>query len=287
MVLRVGLVGRGRWGGNIERTLLSLPGVSVVPLARGVRRPTGLDAVAVATTSASHAEMAVPYIEAGIATFVEKPMATSLADCTRIADAARRSGAVVFVGHVYLYHPAFTTALKLLPDLGAVRHLTCIGMNDNPRSDSSVLWDWLPHDLSMAHAIFGCGPDRVACRHVSGDVIPQAAVAEFRYGDATARCEVSWLSPQRRRQVTIECEGGQLKLDAYASPALTMRTRNGNEQAVPVDQSELPLTLELQAFLHAVRTGQPDPLQITMGASVVRSIVAAERSMAAGSELQV
>ena len=154
MALRLGLVGRGRWGRNIERTLLTFPDVSVAVIAKGENPRTGLDGVLIATQSAVHAEIALPYIEAGIATFIEKPMTTAPADAERIRNAAERSGAIVFVGHILLYHPAFLAALDLLPSLGTVRYLLCEGMNGNPRTDSSVLWDWLPHDLSIARAIF-------------------------------------------------------------------------------------------------------------------------------------
>ena len=66
------------------------------------------------------------------------------ADHLVIATPAAQSsaeGAIVFVGHIYLFHPAFLTALDLLPDLGPVRYVLCEGMNSNPRRDSSVLWD--------------------------------------------------------------------------------------------------------------------------------------------------
>src|ERR1700704_6875527 len=111
MALHLGLVGRGRWGRNIERTLLTFPDVSVTTIARRETPPAGLDGVLIATQSATHAEVAIPYIEAGIATFIEKPMTTTVSDAERIRDAAERSGAVIFVGHIFLYHPAFLAAL--------------------------------------------------------------------------------------------------------------------------------------------------------------------------------
>src|SRR4029079_18976719 len=123
MALRLGLVGRGRWGQNIERTLLSLPDVSVLHIARGQSPPAGLDGVLIATQSATHAAVALPYIKAGIATFIEKPMATSVSDAEQIRDAAGLSGAPVFVGHIFLFHAAFLAALELLPTLGTVRYL--------------------------------------------------------------------------------------------------------------------------------------------------------------------
>ena len=88
----LGLVGHGRWGRNIERTLLTFPDVSVAVIAKGEKPRGGLDGVLIATQSAIHAEAAIPYIERRIPTFIEKPMATTLADAERIREAAERSG---------------------------------------------------------------------------------------------------------------------------------------------------------------------------------------------------
>jgi predicted dehydrogenase len=283
MALRLGLVGHGRWGRTIERTLLTFPDVSVTVIARGENPPAQLDGVLIATQSATHAETALPYIEAGIPTFIEKPMTTALADAERLRDAAERSGATVFVGHIFLFHPAFLAALDLLPSLGRVRHLRCEGMNNNPRTDSSVLWDWLPHDLSIARAIFDCDPDSVAGWSLSAGAEPDAALAKFQFGGTPVVCTVSWLSPARRRQVSIVCEDGTLILDDTAERRLALYDRQG-ALTYPAYSGDLPLTREMAAFLEAVQSGRADGRHVQTGVSIVRAIAAAEISIALGGQ---
>ena len=207
---------------NIERTLLSFPNISVQVLAKGEDSPGGLDGVLISTQSRTHAEVALPYIETGVATFIEKPMATSVADADRISDAARRSGALVFIGHIYLYNPAFLAALDLLPTLGAIRYLVCEGMNNSPRVNSSVLWDWLPHDLSMARAIFRHGPDYAAAWSLAGGCTPRAAIAKFQFSGVALVSTVSWLSPIRCKKMTIVCDGASLVFDDRAERRLSL-----------------------------------------------------------------
>jgi predicted dehydrogenase len=281
MTLRLGLVGRGRWGQKIERTVLSFPDVSVRIIGKEEAPPEGLDGVLIANQSAAHAQAALPYIEAGVPTFIEKPITTTVVDAERIRDAAKRSGAVVFVGHIFLYHPAFIAALQLLPSLGAIRYLLCEGTNDVPRTDSSVLWDCVPHDLSMAHAIFGHNPDRVAAWSLSGGVKSQAAVSIFQYGNTPLVSTVSWLSPVRRRQTTIVCENATLVFDDKAARQLALYGKNG-EVSHPVYSNELPLTLEMHAFLQAIRSGNADASHVEMGVAIVRAIAAAEESIGLG-----
>jgi len=279
MTLRLGLVGQGPWGRNIRRTLQTLNDVSVLVLAKGERLPSDCDGVLIATQSASHAEAALPCIEAGIATFIEKPMATSIADAERIHNAALRSGAIVFVGHIFLFHPAFLAALDLLPTLGSIRYLLCEGMNSRSRVDSSVLWDWLPHDLSMAHSILGRVPESVASWAISGGAIPKTAVSKFQFNGIALVSTVSWLSLVRRRQLTVVGDEATLVFDDTADRRLALYRKQG-DPIYPSYSAELPLTRELTAFVEAVRSGKNDLRHVALGTSIARSISAAERSIA-------
>ncbi|MBX9778443.1 MAG: Gfo/Idh/MocA family oxidoreductase [Xanthobacteraceae bacterium] len=280
MTLRIGLIGRGPWGRNIQRTLVSFPGVSVEPIGRGETASRDLDGVVIASVSATHAELALPYIEAGIPTFIEKPMATGVADARRICAAAERAAATVFVGHIHLHNPAFLALLDVQPRLGAIRSVACHGMNDRPRADTSVLWDWLPHDLSMALALFRRPPDRVSVTALGDAPATQAAVATFAFGNVPMVSTVSWRSPVRRQTMTVEAENGTLVFDDKAERKVTLR--QGDTVSYPTYADELPLTRELRLFIEAIRSGSGDHAQALQGAIIVAAIVAAEDSLAQG-----
>jgi UDP-N-acetylglucosamine 3-dehydrogenase len=283
MTIRLGLVGHGRWGRIIARTLQPFDDVSLKIIAKGEAPPPDLDGVIIANQSAVHAQAALPYIAKGIATFIEKPMATNVTDAENIRDTAMRSGAGVFVGHIFLHHPAFVAALRLLPSFGAVRYILGEGMNGRPRTDTSVLWDHLPHDLSMARAIFGCDPRSVTARTLSGGALPQAALSIFDYGDVPLVSTASWLSAVPRRPLTVVSEEATLVFDDKASRKLIICDREGI-RPVPDYSDELPLTAEMKAFLEAVRGRRPDTAEIDLGLAVVRAIAAAERSIELGGQ---
>ncbi len=279
MALRLGLVGRGRWGRNIERTLLSLPDVSLKVIARGQQPSQDLDGVLIATPSTSHADVALPYIANGIATFIEKPMATSVADAERIRETATRSGAGVFVGHIHLHNPAFQALLNVLPMLGAVRYVLGEGMNSDVRTDPSVLWDWLPHDLSMARAIFGKDPVSAAGWRLWGSPKTEAAVTKFMFGDVALLSTVSWHSPTKHKRLTISAEKGTIVFDDKAQRKLAVYATDG-AISYPEYDEELPLTREMHSFLEMIRLGAADRSHIDLGVAIVRMIAAAEGSIA-------
>jgi UDP-N-acetylglucosamine 3-dehydrogenase len=278
MSLRLGLVGHGRWGRNLERTLLSFSDVVLTVIAKGESPPPGLDGVLIATQSSTHAATALPFIEAGISTFIEKPMATTVFDARRIEAAARRTRSLVFVGHIFLYHPAFLAALELLPTMGDVRYLYCEGMNAQPRTDSSVLWDWLPHDLSMALTILKRRPESVMAWNLSGGSLPTAAVSKYQFGNIPVVCTTSWESPNPRRRTTVACQTATLIFDDKSERRLALYGPDGSITH-PTYSDELPLTLEVKAFINAVRSGKADPAQLQTGMTVVRAIAAAEESI--------
>ena len=65
----------------------------------------GIDAVAVNTPNALHAEHSIAALEAGKHVLVEKPMALSAADARRMLDAARAAGRQLVVGFQHRFEP--------------------------------------------------------------------------------------------------------------------------------------------------------------------------------------
>jgi predicted dehydrogenase len=64
---------------------------------------TEVDAAVVATPNALHAPQSVALLRAGKHVIVEKPMATSVAECDEMIDASRASGAFLMVAHCWRF----------------------------------------------------------------------------------------------------------------------------------------------------------------------------------------
>jgi predicted dehydrogenase len=76
----------------------------------------GLDAVLVSAPAATHAEITLAALEAGLHVFVEKPMCITLADADRIIGARARAGTIVQVGYMKRFDPAWERMLAELPE---------------------------------------------------------------------------------------------------------------------------------------------------------------------------
>ncbi len=111
------------------------------------------DLVCVATYSDSHADYAVAAMEAGAHVFVEKPLATTVADAQRVADCAARTGRKVVVGYILRHHPSWQRLIAEARDMGGPY---VFRLNLNQQSSGPT---WEVHKALMATTspIVDCG----------------------------------------------------------------------------------------------------------------------------------
>ena len=77
--------------------------------ARDLCSHTGVDAVIICSPNEFHADQAILALTAGKHVLVEKPMADNAADAAKMADAARRAGRVLALGHTFRHCRASAT----------------------------------------------------------------------------------------------------------------------------------------------------------------------------------
>ena len=291
------LVGHGRWGKSIDRTLQKFADVSVTIVCRGESPPIGVDGVIIATPISTHIDFALPFIERGTPTFIEKPVAASIEEVDRLLAAAEKSDTLVHVGHIHLHNPAFIQAMELVPTLGRIRYLLFEGMNNGPfHKDVSVLWDWLPHPLYMALGLLGAEPVSVQAWGINSLRIQEPGlhdfgIVRFEFDTASLVCIVNWLSPEKRTKMTIVGEDSSLvhadtelqKLTLYAGMGPRVDGISVTHQVPsvthPTYESGWPLQRELRSFVDAVQAGSRDRSGLALGAKVVYLIAAAHNSI--------
>ncbi len=76
------------------------------------------DVVSINTYSDSHAEYAIAALEKGRHVFLEKPMATTVADAERVVAAAEKHDRKLVVGYILRHHPSWTRLIQEARDLG-------------------------------------------------------------------------------------------------------------------------------------------------------------------------
>jgi predicted dehydrogenase len=184
--LRVAVVGVGRWGCNLARTLVELPTCDVVMLCDsnlqqaercalelGVPRATehfedvldsSVDAVVIATPPDSHARLSRLSVEAGKHVFVEKPLATSLADGLELEQVSTGSRKLLMGGHLLRFHGGVGCLRRLVETgaLGAIDFSLSRRLGWRAADRCGPWWSLAPHDLSVLRGCLGTEPRSIA-----------------------------------------------------------------------------------------------------------------------------
>lgn len=293
-MIRLGLVGLGRWGTNILRTLKEFPDVTVIVEAVDSAQ---LDGLVVATPGSTHYRVAEPFIKKGLAVFIEKPFTTKLADAERLQNMAGECGAVVQVSHIHLFNPAYQAAKKAGQTDGKPRLILFEGFNNGPyRDDMSALWDWAPHDVAVLLDILGEAPQSVQAWGFEllrpGKNLHDTAIIRYQFTSGVqAVSVVSWLAPEKRKRITFVGERDSIVFDDTAEKKVVLYKGMGPhvdganiEQQEPVIShveysSDAPLKLELAAFIEAVKTRDVPVAGLQHAVDSVRVLAAAEQSI--------
>lgn len=175
-------------------------------------------AVVVAAPTSLHTSIGLDLIRHGLHLLMEKPLAPSLAEAQQLAEAARRQGTVLAVGHVERFNPAFQTVVRTV-DQQAKRPLLIEAIRSGPftfRSmDSGVVMDLMIHDLELVLALVHSAV--VGVTAVGAPVVtPHEDFAEARVQFAngcSARFFASRVTPSAQRRMTIFTEQAHLVAD--------------------------------------------------------------------------
>lgn len=287
-MIKVALIGVGRWGKNIRRTLGEVDGVETVafnrnaPLPRMVKK-RGIEAVIVATPASTHAQVALPYLKADLPVFIEKPLAASLKDAREIARAGQNT---VMVGHIHLYNPAFVKAKETAEKIGPVRYIRFEGMNNGPvREDVPAWWDWGPHGVSLITDVLGENPSHVQAwsflKPASGRKLEGAAEVRLLFpGGAEGQLSVNWHWPEKRVRLTVTGAEGTVVWDDTADRKVTWH-HHGRARH-PRYSRQPPLKLELLDFIRMAKGKVRPRAGLEEGLQTVKILDAAERSIALG-----
>lgn len=171
--IRILVAGLGNMGRSHALAYHDNPGFEIVGLVNRSRRdlPAGLEAYplftdfeqalretrpdlcSINTYSDTHADYAVMAFEAGCDVFVEKPLATTVADAERVVAAAKKHGRKLVVGYILRHHPSW---MRLIAEARKLGPPYVFRMNLNQQS-SGAKWDVHKALMQTTPPIVDCG----------------------------------------------------------------------------------------------------------------------------------
>ncbi len=314
--MRFGLIGLGLMGRHHARILSESKDVDFVgavdPMGdrhSAVRRGSvfsemdeliarGVDAAIVAVPTIHHREIALRLADEGVHTLIEKPLADSVTAAREVRDAFDRDGIVGAVGHVERFNSGLQEMRRRLEQgqLGRVISVATerVGPFPSRISDVGVVKDLATHDIDIASWVGGAPFAEISGRiaHKMGrpheDLV--VAVGALENG-VVVSLNVNWLSPVKRRKVTVLGEKGAFVVDLLSGDlrfhsnadvvdrewdqlAILRGVSEGDTVTYAFSKRE-PLIVEHEAFREAIANGSAEGI-VTLDEGVAILEVAEE-----------
>lgn len=294
--IKVAVIGAGMMGKNHLKTYKGLNGVDLIGVydifpdackaaaeTFGIRAFSSLeevaanvDAVSVVTTSVTHAEVGEFFLNKGIHCLMEKPLATTEAECRRLIDAAKANNVTLLVGHIEQFNPAVEQMHRILSDTSKICSLTAQRMSaaSGRITDVDVSMDLMIHDMEVIQSLVKSPVVNVHAAAVKTPGSPQGkdyitAVIEFENG-VTANLTASRITQARVRTLSVTTDTNYIDMD-FINQSINVHTQGRmpyvNQEEIPewmhyglkgsVEQlfipTNQPLQAELNHFLNCVR----------------------------------
>ncbi|HDP25049.1 MAG TPA: Gfo/Idh/MocA family oxidoreductase [Deltaproteobacteria bacterium] len=217
-----------------------------------------LDAVSIAVPTSAHAEVAMPFLERGIAVLLEKPIAARIEDAVSLIDAAHRGSAMLQIGHLERFNPA----LKHLQS--SITHPMFIEAHRispfrQRGADVDVILDIMIHDLDIILSLVTSevtSVESVGVPVLTGSVDIANARIKFASG-CIANITASRVSAEIMRKIRIFQSDSYISID-FAQSAVDIYTLTEHREIththLKIDDSDA-LAAELRSFVDAVREG--------------------------------
>ncbi|MBP7764797.1 MAG: Gfo/Idh/MocA family oxidoreductase [Syntrophaceae bacterium] len=226
----IAVIGAGHWGKNLIRNFSELevlaavsdksaairkemhelyPAVDIFSSLKDVLVKPTVEAVVIATPAETHFILAREALLSGKHVFVEKPMTLTEKDAEELIDLAENRKAILMVGHLLQYHPAFVRLKQIASDgeLGRINYIYSHRLNlGKIRREENILWSFAPHDISMILALAGEEPENVLA--TGGNYLHKKIAdvttthLDFPSG-LKAHVFVSWLHPFKDQKLVV------------------------------------------------------------------------------------
>ena len=329
-MLNIAVVGCGYWGPNLVRNFWALPECKVKVVCDANKKrlahmqdlypgietscefddlinDSEIDAIAIATPVHTHFAMASKSLLAGKHTFIEKPMASSVAECRELVDCAQQKKLTLMLGHTFIFSPAVQKIKEIIEngDIGDIHYISSRRLNLGLfQSDINVAWDLAPHDISIILYIMEEAPISVNCQgkaHVNPKIEDVTNMTLDFANGGFATIQNSWLDPNKVREMTFVGSKRMLvyndlepiekikifdtRVEApphYNTFAEFHYSYHYGDRYSPYLKQEEPLKIECQQFLDCIRTGAKSKACGHAGLQVVQILEAASKSLKLG-----
>lgn len=218
-----------------------------------------IDAVHICTPSVTHYDICKEALNHGKHVTVEKPMTLDSLQAIKLVDLAHEKNLVLSVGHIFRFDAAIEKVKSLVEenwfgDLYWMK-LTWTALMP-PMVGRDIITDLAPHPFDILNFLTNDWPSKVTCvakGYREGQKEETAHITSEFKSNLMAHIEVSWLHPEKIREVQIMGSNRFAKVDCITQKIAAYE--NDHFYDVPVVQSNT-INSELSHFVRCIREGR-------------------------------
>ncbi|MBF0331772.1 MAG: Gfo/Idh/MocA family oxidoreductase [Candidatus Omnitrophica bacterium] len=214
-----------------------------------------VEAVSICTPTISHCEVGLTFLNAGVHTLVEKPIAMDLNEANKLIDAAARNNLKLQIGHIERFNNAFQAIKDIAHN---AKFIECHRLNHFPNRslDIGVVMDLMIHDIDIVQGLINEPLTDIQAIgiNVLTDKDDIANVRLTFANKSVCNLTASRVSPEVMRKIRIFIPNAYISLD-YVKQEAFIYTKEGssiNRKSLPIEKEE-PLKRELSHFIECVR----------------------------------
>jgi UDP-N-acetylglucosamine 3-dehydrogenase len=241
MKLKIGVIGTGNMGLRHVRTYASIEQVDLVSISetnkivgaklakdynlrhyisyKDMIKNEHLDIVSICTPNKSHYDIAKFAMRHKINVLLEKPIATSYTQATKLLGEAKKNKTSFLVGHIERFNPAVKKLKEMIDnkDLGDITAIIVRRVGGFPPQivDSNIAVDLSIHDIDIVNYLLDEFPRLVSVNKTRNHINMREDSAEFflKYKKTSAYLQANWITPVKIRKINITGTKGYVEMD--------------------------------------------------------------------------
>jgi len=292
--MNIGIIGVGNWGNRVAKEYIELAKEGIIESVSICEKNQELlekysnfhtsnnyneflknkllDGVHLCAPNELHYEIAKTAILNNKHVLIEKPFTINSNEAYKLIELSSEHGVILQVGHIYRFANVIRLLKKLIEQdhFGDIKYITFKWTNfvspsqENIFYNVDIIWDLLPHILDIIHFTTDKYPIKIDIYRKQ----KQMTVLNLDYDSFIANVELSWITPERKRELNLIGSKRSAKVECVKQKLYVFEneTKKGTEWNV---ESNNTIKDEALNFISAIKNKKMMYNSHIIGAKIV------------------
>jgi UDP-2-acetamido-3-amino-2,3-dideoxy-glucuronate N-acetyltransferase len=302
----VAVIGVGHWGSKIVREYLNLKvNLSVCDIDskrlefikkkykikntntnyKKFLSDSKINAVNICTPSDTHYKICKDSLEAGKHVLLEKPMALSYKNANELYKIAKERNLILMIGHIFHYNQALINIKKMVENdfFGNIFYINYKWTDLIKFKVNDIVFDLGCHMVDILHFLLNKYPQYVTCISNSYKNKLDIAFITLKFNDIISNVELSWLNPEKKREILIIGSKKSAKVDCL-NQRIFVYDKSMKELKVKKNNT---IKTELSHFLDCINNRRNPETDGKNGSKIIRVLELIKKSLYENKTLKV